>query len=443
MRGLLAEAAVLSTGALAERIGELAAHLAAAMCRWLVLVGEFDARAGFAEQGAKTCAQWLSWCCGIGERAAREQVRVARRLRELPLICGAFARGEISYTKVRALTRVASARTEETLVEIALHATGGQLERLVRGYASVLAAERGDGERAHEERRCDWEWQQDGTLRLSAVLSAEDGALVLAAIEAGLDRARRERADAPAPDALAPLPAARADALVDVARAALADDGTPRRGGDPCQVVVHVDAQSLAAERIHERAEIEGGPAISPETARRLSCDGAIVRILEHDGHPLSVGRRTRSIPPAIRRALRSRDQGRCAFPGCEHTRFLHAHHIRHWARGGPTELANLVQLCSHHHRLVHEGGFQVRAAKPGNFTFHAPDGRLIPERPPTRRAHGPSLQTRQRMAGLRLNADTCRPRSAGQRLDYGIAVAGLAHSERAPQRPPPADKAA
>jgi len=421
---LIAETAQLSTDALAQRIGELAAHLAAAMCRWLLLVAEFDARGGFAEQGAKSCAHWLSWCCGIGLRAARDHVRVARRLLELPLICQAFAAGELSYSKVRALTRVASQRTEESLLMIARHATGAQLERLVGGYASVLAAEDGAHERAHERRRLDFEWQADGTLRLTAALTPDDGALVLAALQAASAQPVSTAAE-------------RADALVAVARAALeAADGAGGSGGNRCELVVHVDVESLAGERIAQRCELEDGPAIAPETARRLACDAALVRIVERDGRPLSVGRRTRTISPALRRALRSRDGGCCAFPGCDHRRFLHAHHVRHWARGGPTELGNLVQLCSHHHRLVHEGGFQVRRIGRGGFAFHTPDGRLIPPSVSGRRARGPALEARNWAAGLRLDADSCRPRSAGQPLDYDLAVAGLAHAELARAAP-------
>jgi hypothetical protein len=193
--------------------------------------------------------------------------------------------------------------------------------------------------------------------------------------------------------------------------------------------VVHVDAQTLAADEVKSRAELAEGPALAPETVRRLGCDASLVRIIERDGRPLSVGRRTRTIPPAIRRALRNRDRG-CRFPGCTHTRFLHAHHIQHWARGGPTELGNLVQLCSHHHRLVHEGGFMAERAGPGGVRFRRPDGRLIPAVMPTHRngdgRPGARLDCPHREQGLAIDANTCRPLSAGDRLDYGIAVEGL-----------------
>jgi Domain of unknown function (DUF222)/HNH endonuclease len=143
-------------------------------------------------------------------------------------------------------------------------------------------------------------------------------------------------------------------------------------GGERYQVLVHVDGDGCA---------IEDGPGISPETARRLSCDASIVAMAEKDGKPLSVGRRTRSIPPATRRALVARD-GRCQFPGCERRRFVDAHHIRHWAHGGETSLDNLVLLCRHHHRHVHEGGHRLVRDPDGQLEFRRPDGALLSRAP-------------------------------------------------------------
>jgi hypothetical protein len=189
---------------------------------------------------------------------------------------------------------------------------------------------------------------------------------------------------------------------------------------EPCEVTVHVDAETLARDQISERSEVHDGPAIAPETVRRLGCDAALVSVIERDGQPLSVGRRTRTIPPALRRALRSRDRG-CRFPGCTHTRHLHAHHIHHWARGGPTSLENLVHLCSYHHRMVHEGGYCVERAGPRAIRFRCPDGRSISARPA--RARGPGVAQQNRGRGLEIDAVTCQPRSAGDRLDYDLAV--------------------
>jgi Domain of unknown function (DUF222)/HNH endonuclease len=183
-----------------------------------------------------------------------------------------------------------------------------------------------------------------------------------------------------------------------------------------------VDAETLAADEVKERCHLADGPTLSPETVRRLGCDAGVVRIVERDGRPLTVGRRTRTIPPALRRALRSRDAG-CRFPGCAHERFLHAHHIRHWAKGGPTTLENLVQLCSYHHRLVHEGGFRVESSGRGAVRFRRPDGRVVAPAPECRRVRGPALGEQHRARGIEVDQNTCRPLSAGDRLDYGLAV--------------------
>jgi hypothetical protein len=212
---------------------------------------------------------------------------------------------------------------------------------------------------------------------------------------------------------------------VAIARTALDAGLSGTASGDSCELVVHVDAATLADERVHERSELAGGPVLAPETVRRLGCDAALVRIIEKDGRPLSVGRRRRTIPPALRRALRSRD-GACAFPGCTHSKFLHAHHIEHWARGGETKIGNLVQLCSHHHRLVHEGGYQVERAGSKSFRFRRQDGRLIPRSPKARTARGPTIRQRQEASGLVIDELTCQPRSHGDTCDYGIAVEGL-----------------
>ena len=402
---------------LEREICELAANIAGATCRWLELLAEFDDRRGWAEWGITSCAHWLSWRCSLGLRAAREHVRVAHRLRELPLVRGAFSRGELSYCKVRALTRVATAATEAGLLEIARHATGAQLEKLVRGYASALSATRGAAQRAVEQRYLRWSWDDDGSLRLEARLPADDGAVVMKALNALEAPAAEEEQSLESPVA-----ARRADALAAMARSVFTAPASGPAGGDSCELVVHVDAETLAADEIRERCQLEDGPTLAPETARRLGCDAGVVPIIERDGRPLTVGRRTRAIPPALRRALRSRDDG-CRFPGCNHGRFMHAHHIQHWARGGPTTLENLVQLCSYHHRLVHEGGFQVESLGRGSVRFRRPDGRVVAPAPDCGRVRGPGLGEQNRARGVAVDASSCRPLSAGDRLDYGLAV--------------------
>ncbi|MFZ0383076.1 MAG: DUF222 domain-containing protein [Solirubrobacteraceae bacterium] len=414
---------------LEREICELAAHIAVATCRWLSLIAEFDTRGGWAEWGVKSCAHWLSWKCSLGLGAAREQVRVAHRLQELPAIREAFSRGQLSYCKVRALTRAATPATEAGLLEIARHATGAQLEKLVRCYSKALSATLGAAQRAQECRYLRWSWNEDGSLRLEGQLPPDDAAVVINAVDA-LQETHEED------DYVAsPVAARRADALVALAKGGLpgtdaaADAGaaSPAGGASPTvpEIVVHVDAATLASEDVVERAELADGPTLPAETARRLGCDAAVVRIVERDGRPLSVGRRTRTIPPALRRALRSRDDG-CRFPGCTHQNFLHAHHIQHWARGGPTALENLVQLCSYHHRLVHEGGFKVERSGGGAVRFRRPDGRAIAPAPECGSVVGGSLAEQHRARGVVVDAFTCRPRSAGESLDYDLAMDAL-----------------
>jgi hypothetical protein len=391
---------------LEREITDLACRIHAATCRWLELVAEYDRREGWAQWGCKSCAHWISHQCGIAPGAAREQVRVARRLQELPQVRAAFARGELSYSKARALTRVENVEREQDLLDLARHATASQLERLVRGHRRVVTAERmaAGGE---PERWVNVEHDEDGSLLLQARLPAEEGALVLAALDAARDQLAAADVSAETPPAGDPSPpadsddvsaetpaprgpVARADALVALADAYLAGARGSRSGGDRYQVVVHVDTATLSGDGDGdgdgERCELDHGPPLAAATARRLACDASLVHVLERDGTPLDVGRKTRSIPPALRRALAARDGG-CRFPGCTSHRFVDAHHIEHWADGGRTNLDNLVLLCRHHHRLLHEGGYTV-SSREGRLTFRRPDGRRIHPcpQPPGRR---------------------------------------------------------
>lgn len=176
-----------------------------------------------------------------------------------------------------------------------------------------------------------------------------------------------------------------------MAEGALNGGVVPLAGAERNQVVLHVDLETVAGGSGPGRegaANLEQGPMLSPATARRLCCDASIVTLIERGGEPLSVGRRTRAVPPAIDRALRARDRT-CRFPGCENHRFVDAHHIRHWARGGETSLDNLIRLCRHHHRLVHEGGYSVKREGNGNgaeIVFRRPGGSPI-ERSPIEKA--------------------------------------------------------
>ena len=409
---------VLTVDRLADEITTLAAHISAATARWLGLIAEFDARGGWGPGGFKSCADWVAFNCSMSPGTAREHVRVARRLTEMCVIAEAFARGELSYSQVRALTRVEDVTDEAALIELASHSTAAQLERILRGYGAVLEIENA-AERQHEERFVSWSYDDRGAFLLRARLPAEQGALIVAALEAARDEVAPSPADTPEHDAGVPAetPVLRervpvgernADALTALAGASL---GTAAAASpaDRYQVVVHVDAAQLAHGPATEgRCELENGVPLPREAVRRLGCDAALVRIIERDGKPLSVGRRTRAISPAMRRALRTRDGG-CAFPGCTQVRRVDAHHIEHWANGGTTDIENLVQLCRHHHRLVHEGGFGVRRGSRG-AEFTTPDGRLIPRQPRTRRGDRSAVVRGNVRRRVDVSAETLRP---------------------------------
>ena len=462
MERCAAPAPSASLDELERRITTLAAHLHAGNYRLLCLIAEFDRRKGWNQWGVHSCAHWLNWKCGIGMIAAREKVRVARSLESFPRIGAAFRRGEVSYSKVRAMTRVATPENEAYLLHIARHATAAHVERLVSGYRRVQrSAERRRADAVHEARALTFRHDDDGALVLEARLPPEMGAVVLDALAAAgeaLYRRRRafsengrgdDSAESPPgpaeelprdPDTpwwardvheRQPRAARRADALVLMAESLLAHGAASRPAGERHQVVLHVDAEVLADPGSPGRSEIQQGPALAADTARRLACDAGVVRIVEDgDGRPLDVGRRTRSIPPAIRRALRARDGG-CRFPGCTARHFVEGHHVEHWADGGTTGLGNLVQLCRFHHRLVHEGGFGVQVTGDQRFTFTRPDGRII-EPVPVMKAEDDSAESSRdiealnRTQGLDIDHRTCASLWDGTPLDADLAVEHL-----------------
>lgn len=370
---------------LGDRIAELAAHIHAATHRLLVLIAEFDERRGWERDGHRSCAHWLAFRTGIDLGAAREKVRTARVLVGLPETGASMARGELSFSQVRALTRVATPENEADLLELATGCTTAQLERIVRGWKRGTRKDEEALERQrHETRTLSVFPAEDGTYLVRGTLTPEVGALLMRAIEAASDALFREQ---PMPELETDRAAAqrRADALGLLAERALATgfagEGAPISGTKPerYQVVLHVDPETLEAESEPGRSELEDGTRVSAETSRRISCDVAVVPIRHApDGSVLDVGRRTRTISPALRRALEARDRG-CRFPGCG-LRFTDGHHVVHWADGGETSLSNTVLLCPFHHRLVHEGGWRVDWWGEGSPVFFGPRGQMCYE---------------------------------------------------------------
>jgi hypothetical protein len=434
--------------ALEDEITTLCAHLGAAEHRLLTAIGEFDARSGWVGLGIASCAHWLSWKCGISLSAGHEKVRIARALRTLPELSAAMSRGELSYSKVRALTRVATPANESSLVRLGRQGTASQIEEIVRRYRRVQRlAEAAEAAAIQRSREVRYRWDEDGTFILNARLPPEQGALVLKALEAATD-AIREAArveahaqssaedsgleptavpadqssaeDSPRSERQPGIPAEsfsarRADALVLMAETVLAHGPANLSGPDRSQVVLHVDAAALAGATQDAQCELEHGPALAVETARRLLCDSSIVTVAEDpDGNPLNVGRKTRSIPTALRRALNCRDKG-CRFPACTNRRFTDAHHIEHWADGGETKLQNLVLLCGVHHRLVHEEGFSVEQT-PIGLVFRTPDGRRVEDVPASRvLKHDPVLALMALHAERGITARTSIPEWRGE----------------------------
>ena len=471
---------------LGDRIAELSARIQAATYELLCYLREFDRQHGW--EGFRSCAHWLNWRTGLDLGAAREKLRVAAALDALNHLSAAMACGRLSYSVVRALTRVATPATEARLVAVACGATGAQVERLVRAWRQADQEAQPDAEQVRLARRTlSTRVDDDGMLVLRARLTPEVGAVVLRALEAALEQV------APAAEGdAARVAQRRADALGLVAESALAGGLDPGSSGDRFQVTVHVEAETLccretasaaadtsAETRVIDPAASEpaaaaaaadaatgqaptepavglhlaaaahgGGPAaaapgrdaglavieqaggihVGHEAARRVACDAGLV-VLRHapDGGVLDVGRRTRTIPTALRRALEGRDRNQCQFPGCS-SRHCDAHHVVHWADGGPTQLANLVLLCRFCHRAVHEEGFQVVADSAGRFQFLRPDGAplpAVPAAPHWQGAGAPLAPTVARLAasGITIGPHTATPEWYGESLNVAAAL--------------------
>ena len=418
---------------LGDEIALLSAHLDAASARLLTLIREFDARGGW-NTGFRSCAAWLSWRVGLDPGAARERVRVARALATLPLLAEALARGKLSYAKVRALTRVATPETEARLLGVGRAGTAAHVERIVRGWRCVDRRAEARETALRQARRGLRVYQdEDGMVIVRGRLEPEVGALFMQALAAAREtlyqRARGVEGEAERGNVSAETPPTmsqkQADALALLAETALHQGLDPGTSGERYQVVVHVDAPVLVDPEQSGQSVIEDGTRVSAETSQRLACDASRV-VMRHDeeGRVVEIGARTRTIPPALRRALAHRDRG-CSFPGCG-GRFAEGHHLRHWAHGGPTTLSNLALLCRRHHRAVHEEGYQVARGPDGALRFQRPDGRPLPEVPTPAavpRDPVPALRADHDAQGLRLTARTACPSWLGEPLDVGWAI--------------------
>jgi len=376
-----------------DRVAVLYGEITAATREFLRAVAECDRHRDWAEVGFASCADWLAWRLGVSRMTASEKVRTARALEGLPLVSEAMGRGELSFSKVRAVTRVATPENEAELLAYARTNSAAALERLVRGW-KVL--DRGGEQRAeqlrHRTRSFSVFPDGEGMYVVRGRLTPEVAAVLMRAVEAAGDALYAEESrgdpDAPNPEQR------RADAVGLLAERALAAgfEDAPVSGSraERYQVAVYVEAKALEADQEPGMSELEDGTRFTAENSRRIACDASVVEIERRaDGVVQGAGRRRRTVPPALRRALEARDRG-CRFPGCG-LRFTDAHHIEHWADGGETSLKNTLLLCRRHHRLVHEEGHRVVSDTEGRVVFYDPRGRPIAaSAPPPQLAEDP-----------------------------------------------------
>ena len=439
-----------------EEIATLAARIDAATYELLVLIRKFDEEEGWS-CGFLTCAHWLTWRIGLAPGAARERVRVARALGDLPLLSEAMSKGELSYSKVRALTRIAAPDTEQSLVDLGKTGTAAQIERMVRSWRRIdRTVEAHDDELRDASSHVTTHIDENGMFVIRGCLAPEAGEVLMKALDAASDRLYAEQQeDRP------PVGKVRADALALVAESALKGGLDPGSSGDRYQVVVHVNEEELRAQESAtadsrtrvpagtSRARVPAGTPplpeavtgawlgnshvpVSAETARRIACDAGKVSMIHRNGQILSVGRKTRTIPPPIRRALEFRDQG-CRFPGCT-SKHCDAHHIVHWADGGETKLSNLVLLCRRHHRLLHEGGFTVKMNEERAVQFRNKRGRPLehsPAPPPVGSYPARELIRHLEDAGIMITGRESMPAWDGTPMDLPYVMECL-------WRPPP-----
>jgi hypothetical protein len=416
---------------LADAILTLSGQIAAAEARLLAYIAEFDERDAWAGHGLLSCAHWLSWKTGLGPNAARERVRVARALRELPVIEEAFGAGRLSWSQVRAITRVAGPQDQQTYLDVARHATAAQLERIVRGVRRARRNEEADAQPriAAYRMRATRRYDIDGTQVITIRCSAEDAAVVSAAIDrACADLDRRSAVEAKAtPDVSAadvsaetPMqPATIADGLLELARIALEQ-----------HAVEHPDAARRKKSMLTAQVDplsgwgrLHDGEILPPTSLKQVltTLPGRgllrMRRLTAVDLTRRDLGRTQREANQSLRELLGTIDGERCRFPGCTRQRKLHAHHVVYWSDGGGTDLDNLVLVCSRHHTLIHQQGFQLTLHDGRRLSVATADGVPL--------LHHPALPWGDPAAldQVEIDATTLPPDSIEARIDLGYVV--------------------
>jgi hypothetical protein len=350
-------------------------------------LAEIERRRTHLVDGQVSAAAWVADRHGLAPAEAARQVRVARALSQMPEVAEALSRGEVSSAAVQALVRVredapgAFAREGAELLGWARSLGHRELRAVLERWRDRVDAQAAGREQATRlsRRRFDAVVGVEGTVRAAGELDAENGQYLLTALGAKVDAwARTLTQDLRTPGQR------RADALGEICREWLDLALRPTVAGERPHVVVTIDLETLERRvAASGGARLQDAGAITAETARRLACDADITRVIVGPAsEPLEVGRRTKVVPPAIRRALVVRDGG-CASRGCTaRAAWCDAHHVRHWADGGETGLSNLVLLCRAHHRLIHAGAMSVELVE-GRPVFRRPDGSVLERRGP------------------------------------------------------------
>lgn len=369
--------------ALDESLRELERAAAALAAERARRVAELARRRRFEREGYLSAAAYLRDLLGIPASRAARYLRWGRALARMPRTAAALAQGEITVTAAGLLIRTAEAhpeafaRCETLLVHLAGELPPRDLVRALDHLAALADAEAPErrAERRLAARRLHVSPTLDGMVRVDGDLDPETGQLLLTALRAEMDVQARVRGDRRTPAQR------RADALAEICRSYLDRADRPEIGGERPHLLVTVDLVTLTRSA-SGRSDLPDAGDISPEQARRIACDADVSRVVTAGPSlVLDLGRRTPVVPGPLRRALLVRDRG-CAFPGCGRPPgWCDAHHVIHWADGGPTALANLVLLCRPHHRMVHRG-FEVRM-EGGRPRFRRPDGTPLGGRPP------------------------------------------------------------
>ena len=351
-----------------QKIFNCATQIDALIYEMLVLIREFDRRGCYLKYGLARTSEWLEYRCDYSYSAAREMVRVAHAISELPLTTAALASGRLSYTKARAMTRVAHPGNEEKLLEFALRRSSRDVTEYCRQLRFGQPDSTGVAASAHARRSLHLRRDHE---RNMARITLELPLDVAELLEKALDKARDDEC-LKIPDLVDTSWSTRqADAFTNMVNEYLA--GAAGDDAESHLVTIHVDQAALGGR--------EGRSALPIETVKRLCCDGKAVVLTENEqGEPLSIGRKSRIVPKGIERAVRDRDNHACTFPGWRNRRFLHIHHVEHLSNDGETSLDNLKLLCTKHHTLLHEGGFAMRKNFRDEWVFVRPDGIEVPK---------------------------------------------------------------